>query len=381
MSITGTVAVASQYRSPSRNPRLGDSTTHARADGAGEPPPHGMFSATVAVWVVPPGGARGLTGGYASDGHVGDEGPEELVFRVVAVPVPPVGRSCRGSRACTWPARWGRRQCGSRRSGSRFGALGSDAESRQSWLFDDHPSGQVQKRVGVLNMSPNESLSESGKQLTPGPRNRQRRHTTGWCTPHRRSIRHRGRDRRKAGWVVLQIGRLDGQSIDVQQLPDAVDTQRFPHNLNCGTLQGEAALRAVAGCGRVRRGRRARRARRRSAAVHAVVGHAGRSTQVEAGVARRAAAGPIAGRSGVRRRRARVHRVPHELALVLGWQVPEQSCDPAVQTPLQDALAAMQLPAHTLVPSGRRRRTSIRRRWRCHRPSASGRRCTWSRSC
>jgi hypothetical protein len=45
--------------------------------------------------------------------------------------------------------------------------LGSVAESRQSLLFAAKPAGQVQKRVGWLNMSPNESLSLSGKQLPP----------------------------------------------------------------------------------------------------------------------------------------------------------------------------------------------------------------------
>ena len=41
--------------------------------------------------------------------------------------------------------------------------------------------------------------------------------------------------------------------------------------------------------------------------------------------------------------------VPHELGLLLGWQVPEQSCEPAGQTPLHDAVEGMQLPAQTLV--------------------------------
>jgi hypothetical protein len=44
--------------------------------------------------------------------------------------------------------------------------------------------------------------------------------------------------------------------------------------------------------------------------------------------------------------------VPHELGLLLGWHVPEQSCDPDGQTPLHEALEGMQFPAHTLVPVG-----------------------------
>lgn len=44
--------------------------------------------------------------------------------------------------------------------------------------------------------------------------------------------------------------------------------------------------------------------------------------------------------------------VPHELGLLLGWQVPEQSCDPAGHTPLHEAVEGMQLPAQTLVFAG-----------------------------
>lgn len=47
-----------------------------------------------------------------------------------------------------------------------------------------------------------------------------------------------------------------------------------------------------------------------------------------------------------------VHEAPHELALVLGWQVPLQSWVPVGQTPRHDAAVAMQVPAHSFMPVG-----------------------------
>jgi hypothetical protein len=47
-----------------------------------------------------------------------------------------------------------------------------------------------------------------------------------------------------------------------------------------------------------------------------------------------------------------VHDVPHELGLVLGWHVPEQSWLPLGQTPEQVALEAMHAPAHSFIPDG-----------------------------
>ena len=47
-----------------------------------------------------------------------------------------------------------------------------------------------------------------------------------------------------------------------------------------------------------------------------------------------------------------VHDVPHEFALLFGWQVPEQSWLPLGQTPEQDALLAMHAPAHSFMPVG-----------------------------
>lgn len=47
-----------------------------------------------------------------------------------------------------------------------------------------------------------------------------------------------------------------------------------------------------------------------------------------------------------------VQEVPHELGLALGWQVPEQSWVPALQTPEHDAAVAMHCPAHSLKPVG-----------------------------
>jgi hypothetical protein len=44
--------------------------------------------------------------------------------------------------------------------------------------------------------------------------------------------------------------------------------------------------------------------------------------------------------------------VPHELGLVLGWHVPEQSWLPLGQTPEHDAPLAMQAPAHSFIPDG-----------------------------
>ncbi len=116
------------------------------------------------------------------------------------------------------------------------GALGSVAESRQSALFATVPGGQVHARVGTLNMSPNESLSLSGKQLTPPPLQQ--------TPPTHDKLVHSAltpqpwpRGRPSHSWVVvLQIGVFEGQSAAVQQLPTAVETQRVPHALNCGKL-------------------------------------------------------------------------------------------------------------------------------------------------
>ena len=47
-----------------------------------------------------------------------------------------------------------------------------------------------------------------------------------------------------------------------------------------------------------------------------------------------------------------VHDMPHEFALVFGWQVPLQSWLPLAQTPEQDAVEAMQTPAHSFMPDG-----------------------------
>lgn len=47
-----------------------------------------------------------------------------------------------------------------------------------------------------------------------------------------------------------------------------------------------------------------------------------------------------------------VHKVPHELVLLLGWQVPVQSWVPIRQTPAHDAVVAMQVPAHSFMPVG-----------------------------
>jgi hypothetical protein len=47
-----------------------------------------------------------------------------------------------------------------------------------------------------------------------------------------------------------------------------------------------------------------------------------------------------------------VHELPHELALLLGWQVPLQSWVPIGQTPLHDAAASMHAPAHSFIPEG-----------------------------
>ncbi len=47
-----------------------------------------------------------------------------------------------------------------------------------------------------------------------------------------------------------------------------------------------------------------------------------------------------------------VHEVPHEFALLLGWQVPLQSCVPIGQTPLHEAADAMHAPAHSFIPAG-----------------------------
>ncbi len=47
-----------------------------------------------------------------------------------------------------------------------------------------------------------------------------------------------------------------------------------------------------------------------------------------------------------------MHEVPHELVLVFGWQVPEQSWLPLGQTPEHDAFAAIHVPAHSFIPDG-----------------------------
>lgn len=47
-----------------------------------------------------------------------------------------------------------------------------------------------------------------------------------------------------------------------------------------------------------------------------------------------------------------VQAVPHEFGLVLGWQVPLQSCVPVGQTPAHDCELAMQAPAHSFIPDG-----------------------------
>ncbi len=47
-----------------------------------------------------------------------------------------------------------------------------------------------------------------------------------------------------------------------------------------------------------------------------------------------------------------VHDVPHEFGLVFCWQVPLQSWLPLAHTPEQDAVEAMQTPAHSFIPDG-----------------------------
>ena len=48
-----------------------------------------------------------------------------------------------------------------------------------------------------------------------------------------------------------------------------------------------------------------------------------------------------------------VHEVvPQLLVLLSDWQVPVQSCEPDGQTPMHEALLAMQAPAHSFIPDG-----------------------------
>ena len=47
-----------------------------------------------------------------------------------------------------------------------------------------------------------------------------------------------------------------------------------------------------------------------------------------------------------------VHELPHELVLLLGWQVPLQSWVPIGQTPAHDAVLAMHAPAQSFMPVG-----------------------------
>ena len=47
-----------------------------------------------------------------------------------------------------------------------------------------------------------------------------------------------------------------------------------------------------------------------------------------------------------------VHKVPHELGLISGWQTPMQSWLPPGQMPMHEALLAMQAPAHSFIPGG-----------------------------
>jgi hypothetical protein len=47
-----------------------------------------------------------------------------------------------------------------------------------------------------------------------------------------------------------------------------------------------------------------------------------------------------------------VHDVPQLFGLALGWQLPEQSWLPATHTPEQEAVLAMQAPAHSFIPVG-----------------------------
>jgi hypothetical protein len=47
-----------------------------------------------------------------------------------------------------------------------------------------------------------------------------------------------------------------------------------------------------------------------------------------------------------------VHEVPHEFALLLGWQVPLQSWVPIGQTPAHGCPDGMHTPAHSFISDG-----------------------------